>query len=77
MEKKQSKISRVKGYLKVKGSITYYEAEKIGVPRLSSIIWVLEKKGWKFDRIKVNVTNDFGDTNPSTRYILNSEPEEK
>ena len=74
---KKTKTQRVKEYLRARGNINTLEAQKFGVTRLSSIIYNLDKQGWKFNRITVFLTDDFGDKEKYTSYILDSEPIKK
>ena len=74
---KKSKTQLVKDYIKLKGSITAIEGDKIGVRRLADTIYSLDKQGWVFNRISVTLTDDFGYTAQYTKYIFVSEPIKK
>lgn len=62
---------RVLEYLEENGSITSMEAfSKIGVTRLSAVIFELKRKGYEFDKVTETRKNRFGEKTSYTKYSL-------
>ncbi|MBR1445470.1 MAG: helix-turn-helix domain-containing protein [Alloprevotella sp.] len=62
---------RVLEYMQEHGSITSMEAfRKLGVTRLSAVIFDLKAQGHEFDTAKEKSKNRFGEKTSYARYIL-------
>jgi len=78
MEKKKSQTSEVLKFMKKYNCITSMQAfEHFGATRLSSIIYVLKKRGYVIDTIRMTCENRYGGTCQYAKYVLISEPEVK
>ena len=66
-----SQKERVLEYLEENGSITSMEAfRKLGVTRLSAVIFDLKRSGYEFDTVTETRKNRFGEKASFTRYSL-------
>jgi len=69
--KKDNNKKRVLRYLQDFGSITSWEAiQNFGATRLSAIIFLLKKDGYKFDEEWITKINRYGEEVRFKKYIL-------
>ena len=74
--KYKSQTEAVLAHLKEKGHITSREAERLyGASRLSGLIYVLRRRGYKIVTEPFKVTTRYGTTSQPARYILHEENE--
>ena len=71
---KQTQTERVLNYVATFGSITTREAYlDLGIARLASRIYDLEKQGHHFNRETIKSKNRFGEDTHYTRYTIRKE----
>ena len=67
----KSQTEAVLAHLKNKGNITSIQAIQLyGASRLSAIIFVLRRRGYKIMTVPFKVKNRFGTTSLPAKYIL-------
>lgn len=71
MAKKVTQRDRVLQYIRDFGSITSYQAyTDLGVTQLATRIFELKKRGYSFDKERINTKNRYGDNTHFDKYAL-------
>lgn len=73
---KKTQQIRVRDYLRKNNGITQLEAtHKLGITRLSAVVFDMKKEGYVIDGEMIDVINRFGEKTRVMRYTMISEPE--
>lgn len=72
----RKQVVRVRDYLREHNGITQLEAtHKLGITRLSAVIFDMKHDGFVIDDEMVSVVNRYGEKTAVKRYSMISEPE--
>lgn len=71
LEKKPTQCQKVLDYIKQYGSITSWEAYRdLSITQLGARLFELKKKGYVFEKERINTTNRMGEKTHYDKYIL-------